>query len=138
MMGAKPTLLYFVSVLIQVSRVVFERRQQPARFLFVVAGLLFAVLALLAIEYGSFSPYAVLASIFLLQAIDPTLIGWLLVLAICATDSTIYLYATVRDAVELARGLRSTIFTNPGDIVLLSVCLAFVAALVFLRPKPLP
>jgi hypothetical protein len=60
-------------------------RRRVARWPFAVAAIPFAILALLAIEYNSFAPYAWLTALCLLNAVYPTLIGWILFAGLLAT-----------------------------------------------------
>lgn len=121
--------------------ILLARRRQPRRILLVVAAMPLALLALLGAQYGSFAQYAVLASICLLQAVYPTLLGWALVVASYATGLVVYLYAMLRDLIELAHGNPADIFLNPTDsvvvVLLVIVLLAIAVALALSRPKPL-
>ena len=119
----------------------FGRRKQTGRGFFVVAALPLALFALVGWEYGAFPLYAALSSICLLQTIRPTLLGWALVATLYAAGSATYLYALVKDVIDIAGGKQASIFLNPVDgtvFVLLVIVLAAIAvALAIHRPKPL-
>ena len=78
-------------------RLLFGRRQQPARWLFAAAAVPLAILALM-VSICDFPPvpYLVLAGICLLQAVFPTLLGWLATLGIYAAGSVVYLYMVAK------------------------------------------
>jgi hypothetical protein len=130
------------SLLPRVVNLLLARRRQPGRGVFVVAALLLALFALVGWEYGAFPLYAVLASICLLQAIRPTLLGWALVATLYAAGSAAYLYALVKDVIDIAGGNQASIFLTPGDgsvfILLVILLLAIDVALAIHRPEPLP
>jgi hypothetical protein len=101
-----------------------------------------ALFALVGWEYGAFPLYAALASICLLQAIRPTLLGWALVATLYAAGSATYLYLLVKDVIGIAGGDQASIFLTPGDgsvfVLLVILLLAIDVALAIHRPKPLP
>lgn len=90
-------------------------------------------------EEGAFGLYAALALICLLQATYPTLLGWTIAVAIYSGFSAIYVYATIADLIELARGHQASIFLNPTDDTvfagLILVLLGIGIALVRCRPR---
>jgi hypothetical protein len=107
--------------------------------LFLLAGGPLAFMGVLGAEEGG-GYFFVLASICLLQAAYPTLLGWALVVAIYSIVSAIYVYAVGRDLVELARGHQASILLNPTDgavfVLLILVLLAIAVTVVLHRPKP--
>jgi hypothetical protein len=121
-------------------RTLVARRRQPARVLVVLAGVPLAFMGVLGAGEGG-GYFFVLASICLLQAAYPTLLGWGLVVAIYSLLSAIYLYAFADDLLGLARGHPASILTNQSDtvffILLLAFSVAFAVALALNRPKPL-
>ena len=96
-------------------------------------------MGLLGGDDGGFGMFAGLASICLFQAVYPTLLGWLIVTAIYCIFSGAYLYASIGDLVELARGHQPSIFLNPTDAVvfasLVVVLLAVGIAVIRHPPK---
>ena len=117
-------------------------RDQPGRLFFVLAAIPLFLTGLVGAEYGAFVPYAILASICVVQAVYPTLLGWALAAAIYGAASAAYLYALVRDIIELARGKQPNILLNPTDsavFVLFELVLVAIAIALFVhRPKPRP
>ena len=91
-------------------------------------------------EEGAFGWYAALALICLLQAAYPTLLGWTIAVAIYLVFSAIYVYATIADLIELARGHQASIFLSPSDDTvfagLILAVLGIGIALVRCRPRP--
>src|SRR6266567_7780911 len=95
--------------------VLLTRRRQPGRMLLVAAALPLVFMGALGAEEGEFGWYAVLALICLLQAGYPTLLGWLLAVAIYFIFSAIYVFVTIRDLTQLALGRQASLFLNPTD-----------------------
>ena len=126
----------------QVLNLLLARRRQPGRGVFVVAALPLAMFALVGWEYGAFPLYAVLASICLVQAIRPTLLGWALVATLYVAGSATYLNLLVKDVIGIAGGSQASIFLTPGDgsvfVLLVVLLLTIAVALAMHRPKPLP
>ena|SRR5579862_8083583 len=113
------------------------RRRQPKPFLLLIAAIPLALSALMGAEEGGLIPYTVYASICILQAIYPTLLGWILVLAIYCVGSAIYLFAAANDLIDVALGKQATIssdFVTWCEAAL--VTLALSAVLSFNRPQP--
>jgi hypothetical protein len=117
----------------------FERRAQPARWLFVVAALPLIIFALIGANYGAFVPYAVLAGICVIQFVRPTLLGWGVVMLVFAVGASLYLYTATADLVRLARGQQPQLFLNPYDTAAFTALIVLVVAvavgLFFLRPR---
>ena len=115
----------------QTLHVLLGRRQQPGRILFLAAALPLILTALFGWEYGAFPPYAILASICLLQAAYPTLLGWAVVVGVYSVGSAVYLYGLARDLVEKGGDADDTMIG-----VILLVLLGIEIALLRHRPKP--
>ena len=123
----------------QLPNLLLAHRRQPGRGFFVAAALPLALFALGGLEYGGTGLYALLASICLLQAIYPTLLGWALSVAIYATGSAAYLYALVKDVIDIAGGNQASISADGAGFVLFVILLVAIdVALAIHRPKPLP
>ena len=112
------------------------RRRQPGRFLLVAAAVPLAFAGLLGAEEGALIPYAVLASICLLQAAYPTLLGWGIVVAIYSIALAVYFYGAIAGLIELTHGGEATDLTTVVLIVV--VLLAMDVALVRHRPTHYP
>ena len=125
----------------QALETLLARRQQPGRILLLIAALPLVLTGFAGVEYGAFAPYAILASICLVQAFYPTLLGWGLVVAVYTAGSAVYLCALARDVIRVARGEQAEILLGPADstvfVLLELVLLAIDVALVHHRPKPL-
>jgi hypothetical protein len=126
----------------RIARALFARRQQPWRALPILAVFPLVFVGLMGEEDGALVPYCALASICLLSAIYPTLAGWSIWVAVYSAGSAAFLYALIRDLIDLAHGRETEIFAGPGYcslfFVLFTAWLAADVAFLLHRPKPLP
>jgi hypothetical protein len=115
-----------------------QRREQPARWVFVATAMPLVLVALIGSAYGAFVPYAALAGICLVQAFYPTLLGWGVVLTLYGVGSALYLFTLGADVHRLMRGDRPQVFLNPYDSTFFLVLLASLLALsaLVLRNRP--
>jgi len=122
-------------------RFLIRRRRQPVRAIFVAAAVLLLLTGATGVEYGALYLYVPLALACLVHAIYPTLVSWVLATTIYLSFSAIYLYGTVRDLIEIARGRQPEMFQYPGDNVVVAglviALLALTISFLCFRPRPL-
>ena len=127
-----PSALFRVALLV-------ERREQRARWVFVLGAIPLILFALIGANYGAFLPYAVLAAICLAQAVYPTLLAWALSLGVFAAGAIVYTFALAQDLFRVLRGQPASIFLNPYDTVafvfLLTLLIALCVGIWFLKPR---
>lgn len=121
------------------AAILFDRRHQPLRWVFLIAVLPFLFLALLGIEYGAFFMYIVPSVLCVIQFLFPTLLGWFIVLALYISACAVYGYVLGIDVLKLLNDQRPDKLINGTDatvfivgfIVLLAISVVLWAA----RPK---
>lgn len=115
------------------------RRQQPARWFFLLAAVPLVLFALIGAAYGGFLPYALLATVCICQFFYPTLLGWGVVLLVAVAGLVSYGYAAVMDIVRLANGASPSIFLNTTDtfafVLLIGVIATVAVGLIMNRPR---
>jgi len=116
--------------------VLFEKRTQPLRWLFLIVALPFLALSL-PNEYST-QIYALPGLLCIFQFFVPTLAGWALIFAGFATVVAVYSYAFVADLIQIHSGQGASIFLDADDsVVFVLFYLLLVVATVFLyRARP--
>jgi hypothetical protein len=114
------------------------RRQQKARWIFIVASLPLFLFALMGLQYGAFFVYFGLGIICLWQVFYPTLIGWAFILLVFMGGASLYLIETVKDIIKIVSGERPNIFVDFDDSMFFGIVilLILVVAVVLIKAKP--
>ncbi len=117
-----------------------SRRDQPRRWLFVLASLPIVLFGLMGAEYGVLPFYLAIAAVFLYQVFYPTLIVWFSVTLVYCVMVVAYVGQLIADLFSLLRGTRPSLFTDPDDSLFFGLLLAYMFALtmglLFSRPTP--
>jgi hypothetical protein len=117
---------------------VLQRRQQPARWVFIVTSLPLILFGLMGAEHGALMLYAPLAAICLIQFFFPTVLGWGFVLLLYGAGSIVYIYTLGKDALKVVRSQQPEVFLNAYDstffLILVAVLVALTIVLVRNRP----
>jgi hypothetical protein len=117
----------------------FERRNQPARWLFVLGAIPLILVALVGAQYGAFLPYAILAGICILQIGYPTMVGWGICLVTFLGGAIVYTFALAADITRVVRSQPPQIFLNPTDtavfLALFAILIFICLGLFFIKPK---
>jgi hypothetical protein len=118
---------------------IFGRRTQEAKWLFALAAVPAALLALVGIAYGAFFLYAPIAAICIFHIFYPTLFGWAAVTVIAWAAFGSYAYVAVLDVVRILNNERPSVFLNEYDtfgfLVLIGILGCVATGLSIKRPK---
>ena len=124
-------------------RFLFGRRQQSSRWIFVGAAVLLVIVALTGLRHGTFTWYALLATLCIVQAVYPTLAGWCLVFVLFLFAAYTYSFLVFGDVIRIWRGSDPPqLFSGPiktvSTLLQFSMVIFVVIRLPFVRPRLLP
>ena len=121
-----------------IIRSMIGKRDQKARWIFIIASLPFFLFALWGYQYGAFPFYFIPGLICIAQFFYPTFLGWFFIFCLYFIGSGIYILAVIRDILKMIGGQRSGIFLDFDDTVffciLITLIIVLAVALIKLRP----
>lgn len=121
----------------------FGRRQQSSRWIFVGAAFFLVILAFAGFRHSTSTWYAFLATLCILQAVYPTLAGWCFVFVLFLFAAYTYSFLVVGDVIRIWRGSDPLqLFLDPMKTAVTLLQFAMVIFVVirlpFVRPRLLP
>ncbi len=97
--------------------ILFSRREQKAKWIYLIGSIPLAIFALIGLDYGAFFLYAIPAIILIFQFLYPTLVGWLFFLLIFTAGAITYTVLLISDIIKLAQGIRPSALVDIDDSI---------------------
>jgi hypothetical protein len=117
---------------------IIGKREQKARWVFIIASLPFFLFSLWGYQYGAFIFYFIPGLICIAHFFYPTLFGWFFIFCLYIIGSCYYLFAVFEDIYKILGGRPSGIFLDFDDTIIFSILILIIIALTFALIKLRP
>lgn len=111
--------------------ILLARREQPGKWIYILATIPLLFFALWGWEYGAFVLYFAPAVLCLIQYLYPTILCWLILFSIYLAGAVAYLYLYFRDLFQVISGAKSgnSIFADWDDSVIFTILVALIVVI---------